>query len=245
MHTCSHFEAWRNDTSPESFLCTLPRLHLFPKSRVFGPKTAFATVSSAAGCTGKADGSGFRGPPASRTPPRPDRPWTHPVRVQVHLQSLSGRAQVGSLPQGSAARTMSSGCPPPASWGCRRSAASSGPSRGTAGDPASTRVSRGGGVHPRVPPPTPHRAAHLRAVRGTGCGSSAPGDEGSGCSSRTTKGSWPAGVEAPRRRRGRHRACTGADPAPPALPGDSAGHRRDQTLTWLSRGGRRERGGSG
>ena len=114
-------------------------------------------------------------------------------------------------------------------------------SRGTAGDRIHTgepgrRGKEGAqrGVHPppRVPPPT----AHLRAARGTGCGARRQATRAAAAALRTTRGPGLWGWRAPRRRRGRHRACTGADPAPPALPGDPMGHSRDQTLTWLSWG---------
>ena len=79
----------------------------------------------------------------------------HPTAPRPALDSPRPSAGPPAVPFGpspgrvSAARECrarrSSGCPPPASWGCRRSAASSGPGPGGPLGIASTRVSRGGG----------------------------------------------------------------------------------------------------
>ena len=108
----------RNDTSPESFLCTLPRLHLFPKSRVFGPKTARSPLYPLRPAAQERRREQVRGGrPTSRGPPRPGRPRTHPVRVQVHLQPFPRRAQVGPLPHRRAAHAAPRGALHPRAGG--------------------------------------------------------------------------------------------------------------------------------
>ena len=152
-----------------------------PQITSFWPKDcSLATISSAAGCTGKATGAGSRGtahlarPTAPRAAPHSPRPSAGPpAALSAPSPSRASAAQACRA-------RRSSGCPPPASWGCHRSAASSRPGPGGPLGSASTGVSAartpaGRPLPPPGPPrplrpPMPERAAHLRAARGAGCG---------------------------------------------------------------------------
>lgn len=117
--------------------------------------------------------------------------------------------------------------------------------RGTAGDRIHTGESRGGAsTPPRVPPRLPTGQRTCGRCARTGCGArqatraaaaASPDDRGPGL--RGWRGTAASARAAP----GLH----GADPAPPPPRGLRGAPQGTQTLTWLSWGGRRERGGSG
>lgn len=155
----------------------LPRLHLSPKSRVFGPKTARSPLYPLLPARQNA------GPPAAPYGPTP------------------GRASAARACR--ARRSL--GCPPPASWGCRRSAASSRPG------PEELRAARGAGCGARRRA-TQAAAAALPPTGGPGVaawGRPAGGRGGSGWTPGTTwlialllRSSW---ARVSRRRHRRHR----------------------------------------